>query len=1041
MRAYRPDSSGHRMEACLGCMLLVALGSLVAGCGSEPERSESATQSVTISSIGERLLSEPVSAAPSSDVEHSLLASRDYILAPATAGPGRAGASAAAPASEPVATVPDGAFVTYGSFTMRRFNGRHTAVLIQPRDLDAVGLARVRQMVDESDFVFETLRDLTNGVPANDGDLLRINIVDSACNGANGCAPIGSQGMDVSRWVLPGPDYIDTVTHEMLHNFDRFNSFIFNSAEPFHSWNTYWDHYVRAYLYKTAEGLNVGDQVEAVVRDLLFGYESWPGANWQMCIINRACTFNGWGDAAGMSIATEGAVPLRIAQLHGLPAMRGWMATLEGLITSRGLSPDGMSPEQKLDLMQESIGRTLRTNSSCYFDYWRWPVSGLVRGPLEQLYGVQNPNCQDNDRDGVTEIARDCNDASAAISPTFTETVNGVDNDCDRVIDDVLVPEGGGDFPNTADTARLIPNEVKIRGNLNTTSDSDHFRLHLAAPSMVRLSFNSLGTFDGNVWIEGVENARGWVWPGARRIIKVQLPAGDAHIVVDGNVVGPYELTVQRDYRYEFDRDSWPITFTPAPGSSVAGATNRYRLPVPSVPAGLRGTPGLLARYWISGFGMAGAVSAGGAAPFEWVAPEGTNPLALTYRVQFVAGSAPVYPVAATSQLSSLLGPRPWLGRDVGTVGAAGWFSRFGESDLTVAGAGADIGGTADAFQFTSQTVAGDAEIIARVVSLQPTNPEAKVGVMIRESTAANARNAMMAISGAGQLSFQRRTSTGGSAASTAAATVAPPYWVRVTRQGSTLTGYGSADGKLWTSIGTATLASLPSSVMAGIGVTSHDVTLTASAGVDHVIVRPLPAVLLVTGSATLTAADAAIRSRLESLGYVVVVRTGAAATASDATGKAVVVISSTASAASVGTKFRNLTVPVACAESSLFPNLGMTGPIAGTDFGTASDQSEIVISDATHPLAAGLFGAVYLVTMPATFSWALPNANATAVAMVFGNWGHAAEFGYSSGASMVGMVAPAKRVGLFLEDRTATVLTADGWALFDVAINWATAP
>ena len=45
-----------------------------------------------------------------------------------------------------------------------------------------------------------------------------------------------------------------------------------------------------------------------------------------------------------------------------------------------------------------------------------------------------------------------------------------------------------------------------------------------------------------------------------------------------------------------------------------------------------------------------------------------------------------------------------------------------------------------------------------------------------------------------------------------------------------------------------------------------------------------------------------------------------------DATGKAVVVISSTVTPSSVGTKFRSVAVPVVTWESGLFANMGMTG-------------------------------------------------------------------------------------------------------------------
>src|SRR5262249_61251188 len=49
----------------------------------------------------------------------------------------------------------------------------------------------------------------------------------------------------------------------------------------------------------------------------------------------------------------------------------------------------------------------------------------------------------------------------------------------------------------------------------------------------------------------------------------------------------------------------------------------------------------------------------------------------------------------------------------------------------------------------------------------------------------------------------------------------ASPRWLRLTRSGDTLTGYESADGTNWTTVGTATLAGLSSTVQTGLFVTS----------------------------------------------------------------------------------------------------------------------------------------------------------------------------------------------------------------------------
>jgi hypothetical protein len=47
------------------------------------------------------------------------------------------------------------------------------------------------------------------------------------------------------------------------------------------------------------------------------------------------------------------------------------------------------------------------------------------------------------------------------------------------------------------------------------------------------------------------------------------------------------------------------------------------------------------------------------------------------------------------------------------------------------------------------------------------------------------------------------------------------PRWLRLTRAGDTLTGYGSPNGRTWTQIGTTHLAGLPATVTVGLFVTS----------------------------------------------------------------------------------------------------------------------------------------------------------------------------------------------------------------------------
>ena len=121
----------------------------------------------------------------------------------------------------------------------------------------------------------------------------------------------------------------------------------------------------------------------------------------------------------------------------------------------------------------------------------------------------------------------------------------------------------------------------------------------------------------------------------------------------------------------------------------------------------------------------------------------------------------------------------------------------------SMTGSGADVWGNSDQFHYGYRELTGDGEIVARVVSNGTgTNNWAKGGVMIRETLDANSKHTIMALTGGegGGITFQGRPETGGSSRSYHGdLTAAPPYWVKLTRVGNTITAYSSADGVEWT--------------------------------------------------------------------------------------------------------------------------------------------------------------------------------------------------------------------------------------------------
>jgi regulation of enolase protein 1 (concanavalin A-like superfamily) len=184
--------------------------------------------------------------------------------------------------------------------------------------------------------------------------------------------------------------------------------------------------------------------------------------------------------------------------------------------------------------------------------------------------------------------------------------------------------------------------------------------------------------------------------------------------------------------------------------------------------------------------------------------------------------------------------PAPWTGIDIGNVGMPGASGRS-RREFQVRGSGGDIWAQNDAFHFLHQPVSGAFEIVARLVSIERTDENAKAGVMVRESLAADSRNAFMMtfptvaptapgaypMGKGSRLQFRAKATddvTGFFDVDSLAPGVpdAAPIWLRLTRAGGRLTGFISADGLTWKRDGEVTLT-LPDQVLAGLAVTSHD--------------------------------------------------------------------------------------------------------------------------------------------------------------------------------------------------------------------------
>ena len=163
-------------------------------------------------------------------------------------------------------------------------------------------------------------------------------------------------------------------------------------------------------------------------------------------------------------------------------------------------------------------------------------------------------------------------------------------------------------------------------------------------------------------------------------------------------------------------------------------------------------------------------------------------------------GSADLAPLLHV-EFSDAPAPLPdgWQSQDIGTTGGSAAES---EGTWAISADGADIWGSADEFHYAYVPLSGDGTIIAQVISNgEGSNGWAKGGVMIRETLDVGSKHAIMALTGGegGGIAFQGRPETDGSSWGLQGdITASLPQWVKLTREGNTITGYYSADGVEW---------------------------------------------------------------------------------------------------------------------------------------------------------------------------------------------------------------------------------------------------
>jgi uncharacterized repeat protein (TIGR03806 family) len=181
--------------------------------------------------------------------------------------------------------------------------------------------------------------------------------------------------------------------------------------------------------------------------------------------------------------------------------------------------------------------------------------------------------------------------------------------------------------------------------------------------------------------------------------------------------------------------------------------------------------------------------------------------------------------------------PRGWTDADIGNVGVSGDAS-FLNGNFNLLASGSDIWDTDDAFHFASRPFAGDGSIVARVVSVQYTDPWAKAGVMLRENNSAGSEYVFMGVTGQGGSVLQSRASADGASVSADGPEAKLPHWLKLVRSGNVFNGYVSADGTNWLAAGSVA-NTLNKKLSVGLALTAHNNSVLNSTLFDNVTVKP----------------------------------------------------------------------------------------------------------------------------------------------------------------------------------------------------------
>ncbi len=739
---------------------------------------------------------------------------RDYFLPgelPAEAGSvrvlepvgkGTPEAQAGAPSHFPIKSTIE--YTSFGgtTYTLHAYSGKYIRWAVQDSWLGADGLSEddMRELVDLTDQLYAQMAEVAGGEPSGTG-LLTLAAVDVGPYG--GLGYVGLKGVEVAPFTIADTKkYLALgqlngyVQHEMSHNFDIYTSYMSYYSDFSHAWTTFFPFYLQ--VYSRTGDYDIAPDA-ALVKHITTWLKAWDqagnGVSWETCVRNGSGC-----EALGVRANDAwGGIMLRYARLHGPTAVR---RVFDHFKAYKAANVPPLSPDDKNDLFVEALAYGANANVACEMDAWHWSMSSAARTRLGQKYSAQNPMCADADADGYSRAGGDYNDNSKAVHPGAVETRNGVDDDCNDIVDDVLTAEpAAGDFPNP----QSLGFPAAVSGRITGTTDGDAFTISLTAPRKVVFKLCSATDFQGWLFVYKSDGS----WLGYQYVSKGQCTTSS----YDLNAAGTWRFEVAMNsaslpgsYTLQFsDNKQWPAPW----GTTVAPALQDggYRLTSTTQTLANALKAPTHVRFWVDGLGFVGTAPYAATAAFNWTPPAGTAPGTYRYRAQLLSASIPVEAMTAAQPFE---------------VGAAS----LGVASFSLTPTAVTGGGTATG----KVTLTGAVPAGGTVVTLSSANAAASVPANVTVPAGATEQTFTITTTPVAAVQAASITATVSASSKSASLSVRPPALYSLKLSAASVAGGNAVTGTV-TLNAVAPASGLVVTLSDNIAATSVPATVTVPAG------------------------------------------------------------------------------------------------------------------------------------------------------------------------------------------------------------------